>query len=71
MTACETCWTAASHKSLMGLGATADLYKLELEAHPEHGDCQHESVDSRALPNGALRQTCNDCGLSCDTERAD
>lgn len=33
--------------------------------------CQHESFDSRSLPNGALRQTCNDCGEVCDTERTD
>ena len=36
MSACEICWTAASHKSLMGQGFTTDLYKAELAAHPEH-----------------------------------
>lgn len=34
-------------------------------------DCEHGSIESRPLPGGTLRQTCNDCGITCDTERAD
>lgn len=36
MTACEVCWTAASIRSAFGQGHTADLYREELAAHPEH-----------------------------------
>ncbi len=38
MTACEQCWAEASRKALMLGGFTADRYRDELKAHPEHAD---------------------------------
>lgn len=48
MSACEECWTEASRKALMFGGHTADRYREELAAHPDHASESNRLAGSRA-----------------------